>query len=146
MSTTSSTNKTSQWLQLFCLHSPPWYCLRQIMFLWWRLFSAGPLNSTTCFGVMYLTNWDLAVPVAACISLSVTLNKSPLSFIRVFPHLKAGAVQLSVISNFSTDCSTKTTLSLFNSKAKLIQQQFHSSPKKRKTLFNQFPCLLFLYL
>lgn len=67
-------------------------------------------------------------------------------FIRVFPLLKAGAVQLSVISNFSIDCSTKTTFSLFNSKEKQIQQRFHSSPKKAKSLFNQFPCLLFLYL
>lgn len=33
----------------------------------------------------------LAVRVAACTSLSVTLHKSLLSFISVFPHLKAGA-------------------------------------------------------
>lgn len=94
------------------------------------MMKTGPLNSTACFGIMSPTNCDLALPVVACILLFVTLHKSPLSSIRVVPHLKA--VQLSVISNFSIDHSTKTTLSLFNSKEEWIQQQFHSSPKKSK--------------
>lgn len=95
---------------------------------------------------MPLTNWDLAVPVAVCTSLSITLHKSPLSSVGVFPHLKAGAVQLSVISNFSIDCSTKTIFSLY------VQRRTNSAiislftKKKAKSSLNQFPCLLFLYL